>query len=348
MAKFDVFLAHNSLDKPLVRIIFFNLQNRGFNPFLDEEEIQPGRLFQDVIQEAIRQSKCVAVFIGKTGLGNWQAVELKTFISQCVNRGIPVIPVLLPGVQQIPQNLLFLQEFHSVRFRQDIDDYTLNQLIWGITGQKSGETSTKTTDQIDPKPYEKPPDRRKFLKWAGLGTLSLVTAVAGTEIWERVKPKSEKGIDYKKLRDLLAAGKWKEADEETYRVMIKAVGKEYGDSFKTSDTELLNFPCTDLRTIDQLWLEHSNKHFGLSVQKKIYLEAGGKADGNYDEEAWKKYGDMVKWRENNIWIGNVSNVTFDIHAAEGHLPYRLWSYDGGQVERWVGGNLFFSMKICNL
>ncbi len=41
---------------------------------------------------------------------------------------------------------------------------------------------------------------------------------------------SEKGIDYTKLRDLLAAKNWKEADTETYRVMIQAVGKEDGDS----------------------------------------------------------------------------------------------------------------------
>ncbi|WP_082209880.1 GUN4 domain-containing protein [Fischerella sp. PCC 9605] len=99
---------------------------------------------------------------------------------------------------------------------------------------------------------------------------------------------SEKGVDYTKLRDLLAAHNWKEADEETYRVMIQAVGKKDGDWF-TSE-ELLNFPCTDLRTIDHLWVEYSNGQFGFSVQKEIYLSVGGKPDGKYYEEAWKYTG----------------------------------------------------------
>lgn len=37
---------------------------------------------------------------------------------------------------------------------------------------------------------------------------------------------SEKGVDYRRLRDLLKAGKWKEADEETLVVMLKTSGRE--------------------------------------------------------------------------------------------------------------------------
>lgn len=33
--------------------------------------------------------------------------------------------------------------------------------------------------------------------------------------------KSERGIDYSQLRDFLAVGKWKEADEETAKVMYR-------------------------------------------------------------------------------------------------------------------------------
>ncbi len=38
--------------------------------------------------------------------------------------------------------------------------------------------------------------------------------------------RSNVGIDYTILRDLLAAGSWKEADKETGRVMLKAVEQE--------------------------------------------------------------------------------------------------------------------------
>ncbi|MEO1378379.1 MAG: GUN4 domain-containing protein, partial [Cyanobacteria bacterium J06635_10] len=59
---------------------------------------------------------------------------------------------------------------------------------------------------------------------------------------------SERGIDYTRLRDLLKAGNWKEADQKTAIVMLKAAGREKQDYLYSSDIE--KFPCTDLRTID--------------------------------------------------------------------------------------------------
>ena len=123
---------------------------------------------------------------------------------------------------------------------------------------------------------------------------------------------SEKGIDYTKLRDYLAAGNWKKADYETYLVMLQAVGRKEGDWMRSE--ELLNFPCTDLRTIDCLWVKYSNGRFGFSVQKRIYLEEGGKPDGKYYEAAWNKFGDRVGWRVKDTWI-YYSDVTFDTYLA---------------------------------
>ena len=120
---------------------------------------------------------------------------------------------------------------------------------------------------------------------------------------------SERGMDYTRLRDLLAAHNWKEADQETYKVMIKSVGKKSGEWF-TSD-ELLNFPCQDLRTIDQLWVKYSEGRFGFSVQKEIYLSVGGKADGEYDSDAWEKFVEKVGWNKWQLWISP---------RTIGHLP----------------------------
>ncbi|WP_442935764.1 GUN4 domain-containing protein [Nostoc sp.] len=93
---------------------------------------------------------------------------------------------------------------------------------------------------------------------------------------------SEKDVDYTRLRDLLKAGKWKEADQETLAVMLKASGREREGWLDFKSIE--NFPCTDLRTIDQLWVEYSNGRFGFSVQKRIY----GSVGKVYDE-----FGDRV-------------------------------------------------------
>lgn len=134
---FDVFMAHSSKDKPLIRQIYRYLKERGIQPWLDEEEIPPGTRFQEEIQQAIGQIKTAAIFIGQKGLGRWQALELESFISQCVEHNIPVIPVLLPNVEKIPENLIFLRNFHAVFFKTSIDDEkALFQLEWGITGVK--------------------------------------------------------------------------------------------------------------------------------------------------------------------------------------------------------------------
>ena len=80
-----------------------------------------GRWFQDYIQGAIQTVKSAAISIGPHGLGKWQVVELRAFIGQCVERDIPVIPVLLPGVDTVPEELVFQRELNWVKFPA-IDD----------------------------------------------------------------------------------------------------------------------------------------------------------------------------------------------------------------------------------
>ncbi len=120
---------------------------------------------------------------------------------------------------------------------------------------------------------------------------------------------------YQKLRDLLKAGKWKEADKETATVMFQVAGRVWEGHLDTYSIQ--NFPCEDLRMIDQLWVKYSFGRFGFSVQKRIWLSVGGKADEN--DEIERRFGDRVGWRVNNEWL-NDDNLTFSLHAPEGHLP----------------------------
>lgn len=136
-AVYDVFLAHNSQDKPAVLSVAAALKRCGLHPWIDVEQIPPGRWFQDGIQAAILEVKSTAIFLGPGSLGRWQALELRAFVSQCVERQIPVIPVLLPGVNEIPPALVFLRELNWVSFdRSPDEDEALDRLVWGITGHK--------------------------------------------------------------------------------------------------------------------------------------------------------------------------------------------------------------------
>lgn len=149
--------------------------------------------------------------------------------------------------------------------------------------------------------------------------------------------KSARGVDYTRLRDLLATGEWKEADRETFKVMLKAARREKEGWFDTNSIE--NFPCDDLRTIDQLWVKYSQGRFGFSVQKKIWLEVGGKVD--YDTEC--KLGDRVGWRKRRKgrkgWL-EYDDLTFNLEAPRGHLPScaRVFAW-GGEGLGWVVGVL---------
>jgi tetratricopeptide (TPR) repeat protein len=125
------------------------------------------------------------------------------------------------------------------------------------------------------------------------------------------------GQDYRKLRNHLVQGKWKEADEETYRVMLAVAKQEKEGWLRVEDID--NFPCADLRTIDQLWVKYSNGKFGFSVQKRSYQDYGGTRE--YNREIWEKFGDKVGWRKGGKWL-YFNDVTFDIKAREGHLPYK--------------------------
>ena len=146
---FDVFLAHNSQDKPQVRAIAKKLKRRGLKVWLDEEQIPPGRSFQDAIQQAIQNVKCAAIFIGIEGLGKWQILEYRSLISRFVDASIPVIPVLLPGVDAIPEHLLFLRELNWVNFSKGIDNVeALDQLESGIRQQKI-QSLQKTSEKFD-------------------------------------------------------------------------------------------------------------------------------------------------------------------------------------------------------
>ncbi|MCC5644279.1 GUN4 domain-containing protein [Nostoc sp. CHAB 5824] len=296
--QYDVFLCHNSKDKPEVIEIAHELTRQGIKPWLDKWELRPGLAWQVLLEEQIENIQSAAVFVGSSGLDPWQSQEMRAFLNEFVERKCPVIPVLLGNTPQQPKLPVFLRGNTWVDFRTDSE--AMEQLIWGITG--------------------KPPERK----------LKLQPVIQADDL------SSEKGVNYTRLRDLLAAGKWKEADEETLTVMLKASSREEEGWFDVES--IANFPCTDLRTIDQLWVIYSNGHFGFSVQKKIYLSVGGKADGTLNQEAWEKFGDRVAWKVKRNWI-DYSLITFNTSAPEGHLP-RIWDGEGWEFD-WDGEGFDF-------
>jgi WD40 repeat protein len=132
---FDVFLCHNSNDKPAIKIIAEQLKEIGILPWLDEWELRPGLPWQKALEEQIKNIKVAAVFVGENNIGPWQDAELQAFLREFVRRECPVIPVLLPNCKQDPELPIFLQGMMWVDFRKSEPD-PMSQLIWGITGER--------------------------------------------------------------------------------------------------------------------------------------------------------------------------------------------------------------------
>ncbi|MEL7036916.1 MAG: GUN4 domain-containing protein [Cyanobacteria bacterium J06592_8] len=145
--------------------------------------------------------------------------------------------------------------------------------------------------------------------------VSQVSAVPGLIVpsTSLVDLHTEREIDYTHLEHLLRAGQWREADEETTRVMLVAAEREsagYLDLHAIRD-----FPCVDIYTINQLWLEYSRGHFGFSVQKQVWQGLLNQKKSVSEDDL----GDLIGWRSRGIWL-DYDEMRFDLQAPVGHLP----------------------------
>ncbi|MBO1066347.1 MULTISPECIES: GUN4 domain-containing protein [Nostocales] len=115
------------------------------------------------------------------------------------------------------------------------------------------------------------------------------------------------GMDYRNLQQLLSAQKWKDADKETYSIMLKISERE--NVCWLDDGDIRKFPRYDLHIINQLWVRYSDGKFGFSIQKQIL-------------QNHKQFTARCGWIENlakNELI-KYEDYNFTLDANRGHLP----------------------------
>lgn len=142
--------------------------------------------------------------------------------------------------------------------------------------------------------------------------------------------RSDWGMDYTMLRNLLVAQRWKEADEETesnLHLLLKWEGID-------------GLPCIDLWTIDQLWSKYSNQRFGLKMQHFIWQSLSKEVD----QVHWKKFCQQVGWlaqfaqqedeisqSSDSVQLMPISEIRISLNIKpllimpEGHLPSFIYS-----------------------
>jgi hypothetical protein len=137
---FDVFLCHNSEDKPAVREIAQKLAEKGIKPWLDEADIRGGDFWHTAIGQQLETVKAATVFVGQHGLGPWQIREIIALLDQFDRRGCRIIPAILESAPAEPVLPWSLVGHHYVDFRATHLN-PLARLAWAITEKKPSELS---------------------------------------------------------------------------------------------------------------------------------------------------------------------------------------------------------------
>lgn len=163
---------------------------------------------------------------------------------------------------------------------------------------------------------------------------------------EMVSPTT--GINYTRLQNFLAQQNWRQANDETRNLMLKATGRELQGWFTMEDLQKL--ACWDLQKMDQLWKEASGGRFSFSTQFRIFIETGNRPGRLVAIENFQTFGDQIGWRKDGDWIIFKENLNYTLNAPVGHLPAPRDEYQiaGGRLEYTTLAQRLVTCNIVSL
>jgi tetratricopeptide (TPR) repeat protein len=149
---YDIFLSYNSQDREAVQEVHEALKHRSLRPWIDFEAVIPGRVWQKEAGKGIKVCRAAAVFLGPSGIGPWEDLEMWSLLTRAAKEGIPLIPVFLPGAPMKPELPPLVENFSWVDLRSGIDENGIDRLIRGIPETKKRTTRVrKQSGQAPPK-----------------------------------------------------------------------------------------------------------------------------------------------------------------------------------------------------
>jgi formylglycine-generating enzyme required for sulfatase activity len=123
-----VFLAHAREDKERVRPLYKQLKQRGFNPWLDEEDLLPGQMWEIEIQRVIREAGAFIACLSQNSVQRqgFVHIEFRLALRAYGERppgAIFFIPVRLDECEvpdlQIPNQAISIRGFHWLDLWQE-------------------------------------------------------------------------------------------------------------------------------------------------------------------------------------------------------------------------------------
>jgi len=163
------------------------------------------------------------------------------------------------------------------------------------------------------------------------------------------KSQNETQAKYAQLEYFLMAKNWKEADTQTSQLMLNIANREK-EGYLDYDS-INTFSCPNLKRIDQLWVSNSNKRFGFSVQKEIWIKTrnqlGIKPEkwNDKDFENYERFARAVGWYDDKVRVNETG-------ASGGFLSYdellsRIKTNPFKSPRGSLPKNLAFDYKVSN-
>ncbi|NEO84997.1 MAG: GNAT family N-acetyltransferase [Spirulina sp. SIO3F2] len=133
-------------------------------------------------------------------------------------------------------------------------------------------------------------------------------------------PAPEPQMDYEPLwaqvSQALSQQQWQAADLRSAQLLVAIAQRERQGYLSPEDVAVL--PPELLLRLDELWLEASEGHFGLSVQKQHHIALSG--NRARITQVWPKLATELGWCQfGDQWL-TYEELSFDLDAPQGHLP----------------------------
>jgi len=146
---FDVLFTYDEPDEIKVLQVAAKLREYGLEPWVRREQIRPGTFYQDSTQQALASINCNAIFLGSESFLGLSSREKYAQIRRTVEQGKILIPVLLPGVERIPEDMDVLNQVQYVRLVDGIDDCkAIEDLVWAIKDKKPEKSFEQEFDVL--------------------------------------------------------------------------------------------------------------------------------------------------------------------------------------------------------
>ncbi|KAF7805353.1 tetrapyrrole-binding protein, chloroplastic [Senna tora] len=133
-------------------------------------------------------------------------------------------------------------------------------------------------------------------------------------------PSTSQAVSFDLLRDLLSANNFRQADEETRRLLIVLAGEAAQKRGYVFFSEVQFISTDDLKTIDELWRQYSDNKFGYSVQKRIFEKVEKDFTKFFLKVGWMKKLDTEVEQYNYRSFPTEFVWELNDDTPEGHLP----------------------------